>query len=69
MQGASSDKRILFWLQSGNVKVCDIDDSVKEALKKFRFRQSEISAALIRKLTADRNKKKIPQTTECVAEL
>lgn len=32
-----------------NVKICDIDDTVKDALKKFRFRKSESNAALIRK--------------------
>lgn len=39
------DENFLF--QSGNVKVCDINDDVKDALKKFRFRKSENNAALI----------------------
>nr|CAD7592245.1 unnamed protein product [Timema genevievae] len=34
--------------KSHNVKVCDIGDDVKEALKKFRFRKHENNAALIR---------------------
>jgi len=29
--------------------VCDIDDDVKEALKKFRFRKNDKNAALISK--------------------
>jgi hypothetical protein len=32
-----------------NVNVCDINEDVKEAVKKFRFRKSETNAALIRK--------------------
>ncbi|KAJ9590783.1 hypothetical protein L9F63_016169 [Diploptera punctata] len=47
---------------SHNVKVCDIDDDVKEALKKFRFRKNDSNAALIMKV--DREKQKI-----CVDEL
>ncbi|XP_069676790.1 glia maturation factor [Periplaneta americana] len=47
---------------SHNVKVCDIDDDVKEALKKFRFRKNNTNAALIMKV--DREKQKI-----CVDEL
>ncbi|XP_075224082.1 glia maturation factor [Lycorma delicatula] len=42
---------------SHNVKVCDIEDDVKDALKKFRFRKSETNAALI--LKVDREKQKI----------
>ncbi|RZF39545.1 hypothetical protein LSTR_LSTR001066 [Laodelphax striatellus] len=42
---------------SHNVKVCDIGDDVKEALKKFRFRKSETNAALI--LKVDREKQLI----------
>lgn len=38
---------IFFSFQSGNVKVCDIDDEVKDALKKFRFRKSDKNAALV----------------------
>lgn len=44
------------------VKVCDIDDDVKEALKKFRFRKNDKNAALIMKV--DREKQKI-----CVDDL
>jgi hypothetical protein len=39
----------MFIFQSHNVKVCDIDDDVKEALKKFRFRKNDTNAALISK--------------------
>uniref|UniRef100_A0A8D9AKE2 Glia maturation factor beta n=1 Tax=Cacopsylla melanoneura TaxID=428564 RepID=A0A8D9AKE2_9HEMI len=39
------------------VKVCDIDDDVKEALKKFRFRKAQSNAALI--LKVDREKQRI----------
>lgn len=39
------------------MKVCDIDDDVKEALRKFRFRKAETNAALIMKV--DREKQKI----------
>lgn len=39
----------LFLFQSHNVKVCDIDDDVKDALKKFRFRKTDTNAALISK--------------------
>jgi hypothetical protein len=39
----------LFLFQSHNVKVCDIDDDVKDALKKFRFRKNDTNAALISK--------------------
>jgi hypothetical protein len=39
----------LFLFQSHNVKVCDIDDDVKDALKKFRFRKNDKNAALISK--------------------
>lgn len=42
---------------SHNVKVCDIDDDVKDALKKFRFRKNDTNAALIMKV--DREKQKI----------
>ncbi|XP_047001386.1 glia maturation factor beta [Schistocerca americana] len=42
---------------SHNVKVCDIEDDVKEALKAFRFRKSDKNAALI--LKVDREKQKI----------
>ncbi|KAK6636212.1 hypothetical protein RUM43_009870 [Polyplax serrata] len=54
------DENFLF--QSGNVKVCDINDDVKDALKKFRFRKSENNAALI--LKVDREKQKI-----CIDEM
>ncbi|XP_023704032.1 glia maturation factor beta [Cryptotermes secundus] len=47
---------------SHNVKVCDIDDDVKDALKKFRFRKNDTNAALIMKV--DREKQKI-----CVDDL
>lgn len=39
------------------VKVCDINDDVKEALRKFRFRKAQSNAALI--LKVDREKQKI----------
>jgi hypothetical protein len=39
----------LFLFQSHNVKVCDIDEDVKDALKKFRFRKNDTNAALISK--------------------
>lgn len=42
---------------SVNVKVCDINDEVKDALKKFRFRKSDKNAALV--LKVDREKQKI----------
>ncbi|XP_059475285.1 glia maturation factor beta [Neocloeon triangulifer] len=45
-----------------NVKVCDIDDSVKEKLKEFRFRKPKDNAALV--LKVDRAKQCI-----CVDEL
>ncbi|XP_046739349.1 glia maturation factor beta [Diprion similis] len=47
---------------SSNVKVCDIEDDVKEELKKFRFRKNENNAALI--LKVDRERQKI-----CIDEL
>lgn len=37
-------------LFQSNVSVCDIDDAVKEAIKKFRFRKFETNSALICKL-------------------
>ncbi|XP_063240463.1 glia maturation factor beta [Bacillus rossius redtenbacheri] len=37
-----------------NVKVCDIGDDVKEALKKFRFRKNEKNAALIMKVNREK---------------
>lgn len=37
--------------------MCDIDDDVKDALKKFRFRKNDTNAALIMKV--DREKQKI----------
>jgi len=45
-----------------NVNVCDIDDSIKDAMKKFRFRKIETSSALI--LKVDREKQAI-----CIDEL
>ncbi|XP_014255586.1 glia maturation factor beta [Cimex lectularius] len=45
-----------------NVNVCEIEDDVKEALKKFRFRKAETSAALI--LKVDKQAQKI-----CIDEL
>lgn len=39
--------KIVCLFQSQSVKVCDIEDDVKDALKKFRFRKSELNAALI----------------------
>ncbi|XP_067009717.1 glia maturation factor [Anabrus simplex] len=45
-----------------SVKVCDIGDDVRDALKKFRFRKNETNAALI--LKVDREKQRI-----CVDEL
>jgi hypothetical protein len=50
------------FVMSHQVKVCDIDDDVKEALKKFRFRKNNKNAALIMKV--DREKQKI-----CVDDL
>ncbi|EEB15105.1 Glia maturation factor beta, putative [Pediculus humanus corporis] len=47
---------------SGHVKVCDIKDDVKDALKKFRFRKNENNAALI--LKVDREKQEI-----CIDEI
>ncbi|XP_044734225.1 glia maturation factor beta [Chrysoperla carnea] len=41
----------------GNVKVCDIDDDVKERLKQFRFKKNNTNAALI--LKVDREKQRI----------
>ncbi|XP_051168643.1 glia maturation factor beta [Leptopilina boulardi] len=38
-------------------KICDIEDDVKDALKKFRFRKSQTNAALI--LKVDREKQKV----------
>lgn len=42
---------------SSNVKVCDIGDDIKDALKAFRFRKNETNAALIMKV--DREKQRI----------
>ncbi|KAF4526967.1 hypothetical protein B566_EDAN014345, partial [Ephemera danica] len=42
---------------TGNVKVCDIDDSIKERLKQFRFRKPKDNAALV--LKVDRAKQAI----------
>jgi hypothetical protein len=47
MSASNSAKVFLF--QSQNVKVCDIDDDVKEELRKFRFRKNDTNAALISK--------------------
>ncbi|XP_015520058.2 glia maturation factor beta [Neodiprion lecontei] len=41
---------------SSNVKVCDIEDDVKEELKKFRFRKNKNNAALILKVVRERQK-------------
>lgn len=41
---------------SQNVKVCHINDDVKEALKKFRFRKSSSNAALILKVNREEQK-------------
>ncbi|XP_048506880.1 glia maturation factor beta isoform X3 [Athalia rosae] len=49
-------------MTSTNVKVCDIEDDVKDELKKFRFRRNKSNAALI--LKVDREKQKI-----CIDEL
>ncbi|XP_043474687.1 glia maturation factor beta [Leptopilina heterotoma] len=38
-------------------KICDIEDDVKDALKKFRFRKSQTNAALI--LKVDKEKQKV----------
>ncbi|KAK9507503.1 hypothetical protein O3M35_007345 [Rhynocoris fuscipes] len=40
-----------------NVTVCDIDDTVKDAIRQFRFRKTEKSSALI--LKVDRQAQKI----------
>uniref|UniRef100_A0A1B6CIG1 ADF-H domain-containing protein n=1 Tax=Clastoptera arizonana TaxID=38151 RepID=A0A1B6CIG1_9HEMI len=42
---------------SQNIKVCDIEDGVKEALRKFRFKKHETNSALIMKVI--RNKQVI----------
>ncbi|XP_021915371.1 glia maturation factor beta [Zootermopsis nevadensis] len=47
---------------SHHVKVCDIDDDVKEALKKFRFRKNDTNAALIMKVNREKQ-------TICVDDL
>lgn len=44
-------------MSSANVKVCDIQDDVKEALRKFRFRKHDNNSALI--LKVDREKQEI----------
>jgi len=53
------------------MKVCDIEDDVKDALRKFRFRKHENNAALI--LKVDREKQKICIDSEvedtCLDEL
>lgn len=36
-------------LQSGSLAVCDVDESLKEKLKKFRFRKETTNAAIISK--------------------
>uniref|UniRef100_A0A1B6LI11 ADF-H domain-containing protein n=1 Tax=Graphocephala atropunctata TaxID=36148 RepID=A0A1B6LI11_9HEMI len=40
-----------------SVKVCDIEDDVKDALKKFRFKKHENNSALV--LKVDREKQRI----------
>jgi hypothetical protein len=49
MKDTGNSTMALFFFQSHHVKVCDIDDDVKEALKKFRFRKNDKNAALISK--------------------
>lgn len=44
-------------MSSASVKVCDIQDDVKEALRKFRFRKHDNNSALI--LKVDREKQEI----------
>ncbi|GLH14535.1 hypothetical protein R5R35_012397 [Gryllus longicercus] len=51
---------------SHNVKVCDIGDDVKEALKKFRFRKSVDNSALI--LKVDREKQ-IICIEDCIEDI
>lgn len=36
-------------LQSGSLAVCDVDESLKEKLKKFRFRKETTNGAIISK--------------------
>lgn len=38
---------VLIGLQSGNVNICHITEEVKQALKEFRFRKAQNTAALI----------------------
>ncbi|KAJ3634034.1 hypothetical protein MTP99_010944 [Tenebrio molitor] len=42
---------------SGNVNICEVTDDVKKALKEFRFRKAQDTAALI--LKVDREKQQI----------
>lgn len=39
-----------------STKICDIEDDVKDALKKFRFRKSQKNAALILKVNKEKQK-------------
>lgn len=54
---------------SQNVKVCDINDDVKDALKKFRFRKSRNNAALILKVNRQEQRICVDNLIEDVAEL
>uniref|UniRef100_R4G3L4 Putative glia maturation factor gamma n=1 Tax=Rhodnius prolixus TaxID=13249 RepID=R4G3L4_RHOPR len=50
-----------------NVNVCEIDDSVKEAIKQFRFRKTEKNAALILKVDPQAQKNRIDDQLEDVS--
>ncbi|KAL0267497.1 UNVERIFIED_CONTAM: hypothetical protein PYX00_009750 [Menopon gallinae] len=50
-----------------NVKICDIDDTVKDTLKKFRFRKSESNAALVLKVEREKQRICIDQIIEDVS--
>lgn len=39
----------MVFLQSGSLAVCEVDESLKEKLKKFRFRKETTNAAIISK--------------------
>ena len=40
----------LFSFQAENVKVCELDGTLKEKLRKFRFRKEKNNAAIVSKL-------------------
>ncbi|CAH0771163.1 unnamed protein product [Bemisia tabaci] len=41
---------------SQSVQVCDIEDDVRDAIKKFRFRKSELNSALILKVNREQQR-------------